>query len=132
MLFTQEFWNDPHPVYAALRREGPVHPVTLPDGSEIWLVTRYTDCKAALADPRLSKRERANGNARPVTSPLSRHLLANDPPDHTRLRRLVSKVFTARRVEELRPRVRELSAALIVPLTVLRAIGMELSTIFWV
>jgi len=119
-LFTQEFWNDPHPVYAALRQEAPVHPVTLPNGMEIWLVTRYTDCKAALADPRLSKRQGAGDNARklasPVRNPLTHHLLAADPPDHTRLRKLVSKVFTARRVEELRPRIGELSAALIEPL----------------
>ncbi|WP_432968173.1 cytochrome P450 family protein [Dactylosporangium sp. CA-233914] len=120
LLFTQEFWNDPHPVYAQLRQEAPVHPVTLPNGMEVWLVTRYADCKAALADPRLSKRQGAGDNARalarPVSEPLTRHLLANDPPDHTRLRRLVSKVFTARRVEELRPRVQELSTALIAPL----------------
>jgi cytochrome P450 len=119
-LFTQEFWNDPHPVYAALRQQAPVHPVTLPNGMEIWLVTRYADCRAALADPRLSKQQGAGDNARhlaPQTrSPLTHHLLATDPPDHTRLRRLVSKVFTARRVEELRPRVGELSAALIEPL----------------
>jgi cytochrome P450 len=119
-LFTQEFWNDPHPVYAALRQEAPVHPVTLPNGMEIWLVTRYADCRAALADPRLSKRQGAGDNARslaaPVSTPLTRHLLATDPPDHTRLRRLVAKVLTARRVEELRPRVTELSAALIEPL----------------
>ncbi|WP_433223493.1 cytochrome P450 family protein [Dactylosporangium sp. CS-047395] len=117
LQFTPEFWNNPHPVYAHLRQEAPVHPVTLPNGIEVWLVTRYADCKVALADPRLSKRQGAGDNARslarPVSTPLTRHLLANDPPDHTRLRKLVAKVFTARRVEELRPRVGELSAALV-------------------
>ncbi|WP_238007874.1 cytochrome P450 [Dactylosporangium sp. AC04546] len=117
-LFSQEFWNNPFPVYAALREQAPVHRVTLPTGSEIWLVTRYADAKAALGDPRFSKRQGATDNAKAITdnnvsSPLTRHLLANDPPDHTRLRRLVAKVFTARRVEELRPRIEELSAALI-------------------
>ncbi|GAA3454260.1 cytochrome P450 [Dactylosporangium matsuzakiense] len=120
LQFTQAFWNNPHPVYAQLREESPVRPVTLPNGMEIWLVTRYADCRAALADPRLSKRQGAGDNARslaqPVRSPLTRHLLANDPPDHTRLRRLVSREFTARRVEALRPRVGELSAALIASL----------------
>ncbi|MEV6932453.1 cytochrome P450 [Dactylosporangium sp. NPDC051485] len=119
-LFTQDFWNDPHPVYAALRQEAPVHPLTLPNGMQVWLVTRYADCKEALADPRLSKRQGAGDNARslsePTRSPLAHHLLAADPPDHTRLRRLVAKVFTARRVEQLRPRVAELSAALVEPL----------------
>ncbi|WP_433089597.1 cytochrome P450 family protein [Dactylosporangium sp. CA-052675] len=115
--FTQEFWNNPHPVYARLRQEAPVHPVMLPNGFEVWLVTRYADCKAALTDPRLSKRQGAGDNARQLrtstSTPLTKHLLAYDPPDHTRLRRLVSKAFTARRIEELRPRVEELSAALI-------------------
>jgi cytochrome P450 len=116
-LFTQDFWNDPHPVYTALREQAPVHRLTLPTGADIWLVTRYADARVALGDPRLSKRQGATDNARALTqdvsTPLTRHLLANDPPDHTRLRRLVAKVFTARRIEELRPRVEQLSAALI-------------------
>ena len=41
---------DPHPVYARLRRESPVHPITLPDGSRLWLVTRHADVDAALRD----------------------------------------------------------------------------------
>ncbi|GAA2646813.1 cytochrome P450 [Dactylosporangium fulvum] len=117
-LFTQEFWNNPFPVYAALREQAPVHCVTLPTGSDIWLVTRYADARAALGDPRLSKKQGATDNAKAITdnqvsAPLTRHLLASDPPDHTRLRRLVAKVFTARRVEDLRPRVEKLSAALV-------------------
>ncbi|MEV4137311.1 cytochrome P450 [Dactylosporangium sp. NPDC049742] len=116
-LFTQDFWDDPHPVYAAMREQAPVHRLQLPTGMEMWLVTRYADARSALGDPRLSKRVGATANAaalaREVSAPLTRHLLANDPPDHTRLRRLVAKAFTARRVEQLRGRVEELSAALI-------------------
>ncbi|MEV0564308.1 cytochrome P450 [Dactylosporangium sp. NPDC050588] len=116
-MFTQDFWDDPHPVYAAMREQAPVHRLQLPTGMEMWLVTRYADARSALGDPRLSKRVGATANAaalaREVSAPLTRHLLANDPPDHTRLRRLVAKAFTARRVEQLRGRIEELSAALI-------------------
>lgn len=116
-MFTQDFWDDPHPVYAAMREQAPVHRLQLPTGMEMWLVTRYADARSALGDPRLSKRVGATENAQAlapeVRAPLTRHLLANDPPDHTRLRRLVAKAFTARRVEQLRGRVEQLSAALI-------------------
>ena len=53
-LFDDAFWRDPYPALARLRAEEPVRPVTTPSGP-IWLVTRYDDVRAALADPRLSK-----------------------------------------------------------------------------
>ena len=102
------FHADPHPVYARLRRTDPVRRVALPGGGEAWLVTRYEDARRALSDARLSK---AYPGA--AASPVSRHMLAVDPPDHTRLRRLVSAAFTARRVEELRPRIEEITAGLL-------------------
>jgi cytochrome P450 len=77
-------------------------------------VTSYAEARAALADPRLSKRI-----ARGVTSgnhtggPLSHHMLSSDPPDHTRMRRLVSAGFTARRVERLEPRIAAISEELL-------------------
>ena len=46
--------DDPHTAYAAMRAAGPVHQVTLPDGSPVWVLTRYADVRAGLADPRLS------------------------------------------------------------------------------
>ncbi|MEV4346328.1 cytochrome P450 [Actinoplanes sp. NPDC049596] len=102
------FHADPHPFYAALRRTDPVHLVTLPNGSRAWLVTRYEDAKRALSDPRLSKQYPVVG-----LPAVSRHMLSADPPDHTRLRRLVSAAFTARRVEALRPRIEEITAGLL-------------------
>ncbi|UGQ15636.1 cytochrome P450 [Yinghuangia sp. ASG 101] len=100
--------EDPHGVGAALREAGPVHKITLPDGSAAWLVTRYADVQAALVDPRLSlsKRHAAPGGGyRGFSLPpaLDANLLNMDPPDHTRLRRLAGHAFTARRVAELRP-----------------------------
>ncbi|MGY0233739.1 cytochrome P450 family protein [Longispora urticae] len=118
-LFTPAFQADPHPVYARLRADEPVHRVTLPGGNQAWLVTRYDDARQALSDPRLGK----GGLLTPtgpnafmdpeVIAAMSTHMLTADPPDHTRLRRLVSAAFTHRRVELLRPRVEEITAELL-------------------
>lgn len=122
-LFSWEFAADPYPAYAWLREHEPVHRTTLPSGVEAWLVTRYADARATLADPRLSKNpihhsEVAHAKGK-VGIPgergadLMTHLLNIDPPDHTRLRRLVSKAFTPRRVAAFAPRVQELTDRLI-------------------
>ena len=107
------FQNDPHPVYAALRRTGPIRRMRLPNGVPAWLVTRYEDARRLLSDPRLSKRIPAGVTQADVRPSITRHMLAADPPDHTRLRRLVSAAFTARRMEELRPRIEEISTELL-------------------
>ncbi|MGW0533566.1 cytochrome P450 family protein [Streptomyces sp. NPDC003032] len=122
-LFTWEFATDPYPAYAWLRENSPVHRTTLPSGVEAWLVTRYADARQALADQRLSKNpahhdEPAHAKGKTGIpgerkAELMTHLLNIDPPDHTRLRRLVSKAFTPRRVAEFAPRVQELTDALI-------------------
>src|ERR1700733_10137324 len=101
-----------------MREEGPVTPVVMPYGARAWLVTRYADVRAALADPRLYK-DWAGKLTPPdwvpdeVTGYLNMHLLNADPPDHTRLRKLVSKGFTARRVAGLRPRVETITKSLL-------------------
>ena len=78
----------------------------MPDGARLWLVTRYEDARLALADARFSNRlTRGATSGSTPGSPTSHHMLSADPPDHTRLRRLVSAGFTARRVERLRPRI---------------------------
>jgi cytochrome P450 len=104
--------DDPFPLFAEVRRLGPVHAVTLADGHGAWLVVRHAEARAALNDPRLSKNMRAafasGGDvvAEGLPGPaFARHMLAVDPPDHTRLRRLVSAAFSTRRIEALRPRV---------------------------
>ncbi|MFF2997376.1 cytochrome P450 [Streptomyces sp. NPDC057950] len=122
-LFTWEFATDPYPAYAWLREHAPVHRTKLPSGVDAWLVTRYADAKQALADGRLSKNpahhdEPAHAKGKTGIpgerkAELMTHLLNIDPPDHTRLRRLVSKAFTPRRVAEFAPRVRELTDHLI-------------------
>jgi cytochrome P450 len=122
-LFGWEFAADPYPAYAWLRENAPVRRAVLPSGVAAWLVTRYEDARRALADPRLSKNPRRHspdahelgrvGIPGERSANLFTHLLNIDPPDHTRLRRLVSKAFTPRRVAAFEPRVRELTARLV-------------------
>jgi cytochrome P450 len=104
--------DDPFPVFAEVRELGAVHEVTLADGHHAWLVVRYDEARAALNDPRLSKDMHAalatgaDLVAEGLPGPaFARHMLSVDPPDHTRLRRLVSAAFSPRRVDGLRPRV---------------------------
>jgi cytochrome P450 len=114
------FVANPFPLYRQLREEGPVRRAVIVGGLEVWLVTRYEDGLAALCDPRLSSDIRDASDPRllqqlPATERESmlRNMLRADPPDHTRLRRLVSKAFTARRVAELRPRVQAITDRLL-------------------
>lgn len=86
-------------------------------GEPAWLATRYADVKLVLGDRRFS-RTAAIGRDAPRVYPMppSANLLTMDPPEHSRLRTLLSKAFTHRRVETLRPWIRELADALIVEL----------------
>ncbi|GLY82818.1 cytochrome P450 family protein [Actinoallomurus iriomotensis] len=114
------FVADPFPFYKRLRREGPVRRVATVRGIEGWLVTRYEDGLAALSDPRFSSdlRDATDGRLLDLLPSAEREsflrsMIRVGPPDHTRLRRLVSKAFTARRVAALRPRVQEITDDLI-------------------
>ncbi|MFB7598149.1 cytochrome P450 [Streptomyces sp. NPDC056160] len=111
----ESFTRDPHPVYARLRAKGPVHRIRMPEGgAEAWLVVGYEAGRAALADPGLSKDWAKASPALPLgTVSSGPHMLRYDPPDHTRLRRLVAREFTARRVEELAPRVQRTTDTLL-------------------
>ena len=107
--------DDPFALFADVRRRGAVHQVTLVDGHEAWLVVHHADARAALNDPRLSKDMHAAlaADAAVVSEGLpgpvfARHMLTVDPPDHTRLRGLVSKAFSPRRIEGLRPRIQSI------------------------
>jgi cytochrome P450 len=113
--FAPGFTDDPYPQYAALRAEAPVyeHPFGF------WLLTRYDDVSWLLraglsvedsnvADGpfrQLQEQLRDQMQADQATATDRRSMLDRDPPDHTRLRRLVSKAFTPRAVEALRPRI---------------------------
>src|SRR5436309_5562857 len=116
--FEPGFAEDPYPQYRAMREHEPVH--ESPFG--IWLLFRYDDVLRFLRDPSLSVEE---SRAKPTVLDQfadevlgtdrdrdlgTRAMLNRDPPDHTRLRKLVSKAFTPRRIEGLRPRVQDLVA----------------------
>jgi cytochrome P450 len=106
------FIADPYPFYRELRETAPV--CKTPQG--FWLVSRYEDAAFALRDRRFGKDFAANmvrryGTDRmdePAIASLANTMLVQDPPDHTRLRGLVTKAFTARRVADMRPRIRAL------------------------
>ena len=109
-----DYFADPYAVHARLRARRPVTPVVLPGGTGTWLITGYAEARAALADPRLSK-HMPGWHPEPdsIFAALDLHMLNSDPPDHERLRKLVNKAFTARRVQRLRPRITAITAGLL-------------------
>ncbi|MGW1373232.1 cytochrome P450 family protein [Streptomyces sp. NPDC002446] len=113
--YGEDFTADPYKYYAELRAQGPVHRVRIPHGPEVWLIVGHEAARAALTDPRLSKNWRATDllDAAADESALFTNMLDADPPQHTRLRKLVAKEFTARRVEALRPRVQQITDELL-------------------
>ena len=110
---------DPYPLLRELRETSPVYKSGF---SDFWILTRFEDCRAALRDPRLGSPEpgeeapsllASNRQRRPDGV---RSLLFLNPPDHTRIRSLVSRAFTPRRVEHLRPVVRAMTDELLDPI----------------
>lgn len=105
---------DPHPLFHRLRAESPVHRDAFLNG---WVLTRHADCTALLGDPRLRafsgmSKERAIelglSELEPYYRVIQSSLFFQNPPQHTRLRRLVSGKFTPQRVSELRADVERL------------------------
>lgn len=97
----------PAPIFADLRRTRPVAKVMMSDGTPAWLLTRYADVRQVLTDARFS-RAKASGSDAPraeLGALEMESLIGMDPPEHTRMRRLVAYAFTPRRVEALRSRV---------------------------
>lgn len=114
-LFSRAFKADPFPTFAAMRDSDPVYAHAAPDGRTIWYVTRYADVAAVLKDDeRFCKDARhaadgsdLSGHRKSDRSGLSfnDNMLFSDPPDHTRLRALVSQAFTPRRVAAMQARI---------------------------
>ncbi|MFE3942937.1 cytochrome P450 [Streptomyces sp. NPDC059118] len=108
-----DFTANPYPYYEKLRAAGPVHTVRTDEFDRVWLVVGYDEARAALADPRFAKDWRGLPGAPAESDPIFLNLLELDAPRHTRLRRLVAREFTARRVEALRPRVQQITDELL-------------------
>ncbi|MFE5737181.1 cytochrome P450 family protein [Streptomyces celluloflavus] len=121
-LYGADYKRDPYPLYAELRERGPVHRVRFPSRVRAWLVTGYEAARRTLTDDRLGKhhsrgnaawRARASIMPEPQHSQLQVHLLHQDPPRHTALRRLITDAFAPLRVDGLRPRLQALADALL-------------------
>ncbi|HEU4326778.1 MAG TPA: cytochrome P450 [Roseiflexaceae bacterium] len=111
-IFPPTFFQNPYPFYAQLRAAGPVVP--LPDGRV--LITSHRHASAALADRRLRVKKlwgEEQGISGPTATADRRMMVNLDPPDHTRLRGLVSRVFTPRYIAALEPQIQRIADGLI-------------------
>jgi cytochrome P450 len=101
---------DPDPLLDELRTSTPVARVQLPFGEPCWLLTRYEDVRSMLADPRFSRTATIGTDVGRMSEffPIEDSILGMDAPAHTRIRRLVSATFTARRMQALRGRAQEI------------------------
>jgi len=117
-LFTPEFIDDPYPTYRLIRETNPLFQVP---GSNDWIAVRYADCANVLRDKRFGidndRRMRTSVGddymSLPAFASLARMMLVADPPDHTRLRKLVVKAFDARSIEKLRSQIRQIAKNLV-------------------
>jgi cytochrome P450 len=123
----EDFYQNTHGLMARLRTESPVHRVWMDadDGGPGWLVTRYEDVRAASSAPEVGRdfltlRKLAREQAESAeTDPadefawLYRDVLYLDPPDHTRLRKVVNKAFTAGAIDRMRPRIEQITSTLL-------------------
>ncbi len=112
--------NDPYPFFDSTRAECPVRPVRLADGHDAWLVLGHKAAHQALNDARLSKDIVGALDEDPeVVDPglpgpaLGRHMMNLDPPDHERLRRLVSRAFMPTRIAALEPSIEQIAGELL-------------------
>lgn len=121
-ILSSEFKADPFPFFARLRNEAPLWSIVVPDSTRVWLLSRYEDVFALFSDERFLKNRynamtpeqlRRQPWVPPMFKPIELNMLDLEPPDHTRLRGLVHKVFTPRLVEQLRVRVENLADELL-------------------
>jgi len=136
LFYTAAGRTDPYPLYHRLRETSPVHKAKL----GMWLLSRYDDCWAAMRDPRLGKnyaaqieqRFGADWREHPSLTSGEHSMLNTTGPEHTRLRRLVSKSFTPRMIDNLKPTIESTVTALLDPVAeagggnVLEAVGFPL------
>jgi len=125
-IFTEEILQDPYPTYARLHGEGPLHYLDVGGKWAVWSIFSHAECASIAKDPRLSAK-RAQQMLLPL--PLSKQsefselarmlslwLIFMDPPEHTRLRKLLNKGFSAAAIEALRPQVETIVDQMLAPL----------------
>jgi cytochrome P450 len=123
-LFSSEFKANPFPTYAQMRKEAPIYGHEAPDGSTIWYITKYADVLAVLKDndhfckdPRNTGLSNVPGNASRKTAMhqlINENMLFSDPPNHTRLRALISQAFTPQRIAHQADFVQQTAEKLII------------------
>jgi cytochrome P450 len=126
IVFSDEILQDPYPTYARLHEEGPLHYLDVGSKWAVWSIVSHTECSSIAKDPRLSAKR---AQQMLLSLPLSRQsefselarmlglwLIFMDPPEHTRLRKLLNKGFSAAAVEGLRPQVEAIVDQMLKPL----------------
>jgi cytochrome P450 len=126
VLFTEEILQDPYPAYARLHEEGPLHYLDVDGKWALWSIVSHAECSSAAKDPRLSaKRSQQMILSLPLSSQsefselarmLGLWLIFMDPPEHTRLRKLLNKGFSPAAIEGLRPQVEAIVDEMLKPL----------------
>lgn len=111
--FTRDSIIDPSPSLARLREAAPIHKVRLAGGGEAWLVTRYQDVRVLLGHPAFGTSYPGSIPAADAENLAFGFMFLKDPPEHTRLRRSVTRAFTARRIAGLRERAQEVADGLV-------------------
>ncbi|MGW7411703.1 cytochrome P450 family protein [Streptomyces sp. NPDC054863] len=121
-LAGEHFHTDQYATYRELLEQRPVTRVRFYDGSLVWLVNRYEDVRAALSSPLLSNDptkqtdidlSAATGIPDDLSEYFRRNMFRSDEPDHGRLRKLVTREFTVRRINALRPRIQQITEDLL-------------------
>ncbi|MFH7598837.1 cytochrome P450 [Streptomyces racemochromogenes] len=115
---TPEYRQCPYPVYRTLREQAPIAKLTPGHGVDTYLITRYADAHALLADPRIGKDmhegiDLYHALFGDLCEALDDNLLFADPPRHTRLRHIAKTAFTPRHIHALRPHIEELAHGLL-------------------
>jgi hypothetical protein len=126
LLFSDEILQDPYPTYARLHEEGPLHYVQVGEKWAVWSIFSYAECSSIAKDPRLSAKR---AQQMLLSLPISRQaefkelarmlglwLIFMDPPEHTRLRKLLNKGFSPAAIEGLRPQVEAIVDGMLKPL----------------
>jgi cytochrome P450 len=126
VVFSDDILQDPYPTYARLHEQGPLHYVDVGSKWAVWSIFSHAECSSIAKDPRLSaKRAQQQLLALPLSrqaefSELARMLglwlIFMDPPEHTRLRKLLNKGFSPAAVEGLRPKVEAIVDRMLTPL----------------
>jgi hypothetical protein len=127
VLFSDEFVQDPYPAYRRFLEEGPLHLVDVSGGMwAVWAVFSHADCSSVAKDPRLSAKRAdrmlytlplsKRGEFKELVRMLGLWMIFIDPPEHTRMRKLMNKGFSPAAAESLRPQIEKIVERMLEPL----------------